>query len=134
MWVGCLLLTSLLTVKFKPADFSFSPHEEFLGKYLLFGTLSVLQGLIVSLGDIFVLRIHIQEAGLFVGLTLFYCVVFSMIVYTLVTLFNNIGKSIGVVLLVLQLAGSGARSRFRLRRPSFKRFIRCCLLPMPSAV
>ncbi|UUZ95304.1 YhgE/Pip domain-containing protein [Paenibacillus sp. P25] len=107
LWVGCLLLTSLLTVKFKPADFSFSPHEEFLGKYLLFGTLSVLQGLIVSLGDIFVLRIHIQEAGLFVGLTLFYCVVFSMIVYTLVTLFNNIGKSIGVVLLVLQLAGSG---------------------------
>ncbi len=107
LWVGCLLLTSLLTVKFQPADFSFTSHEEYLGKYLLFATLSVLQGLIVALGDIFLLKIRIQEAGLFIGLTLFYCVVFSMIVYTLVTLFNNIGKSIGVVLLVLQLAGSG---------------------------
>lgn len=107
LWVGSLLLSSLLTVKFQPADFSFTSHEEYLGKYLLFATLSMLQGLIVALGDIFLLKIHIQEAGLFVGLTLFYCVVFSMIVYTLVTLFNNIGKSIGVVLLVLQLAGSG---------------------------
>ncbi|KPV58676.1 hypothetical protein QJ48_14960 [Paenibacillus sp. A3] len=107
LWVGSLLLTSLLTVKFQPADFSFTSHEEYLGKYLLFATLSVLQGLIVALGDIFLLKIQIQEGLLFIGLTLFYCVVFSMIVYTLVTLFNNIGKSIGVVLLVLQLAGSG---------------------------
>ncbi|MFB6364110.1 YhgE/Pip family protein [Paenibacillus elgii] len=107
LWVGCLLLTSLLTVKFNPADFSFTSHEEYLGKYLLFATLSVLQGLIVALGDIFLLKIGIQEAGLFIGLTLLYCVVFSMIIYTLVSLFNNIGKSIGVVLLVLQLAGSG---------------------------
>ncbi|WP_217266710.1 YhgE/Pip domain-containing protein [Paenibacillus tianmuensis] len=107
LWVGCLLLTSLLTAKFQPADFSFTSHEEYLGKYLLFATLSVLQGLIVALGDIFLLKIGIQEAGLFIGLTVLYCVVFSMIIYTLVTLFNNIGKSIGVVLLVLQLAGSG---------------------------
>ncbi|WP_302058390.1 YhgE/Pip domain-containing protein [Paenibacillus sp. MZ04-78.2] len=107
LWVGCLLLMSLLTVKFQPADFSFTSHEEYLGKYLLFATLSVLQGLIVALGDIFLLKIGIQEAGLFIGLTVLYCVVFSMIIYTLVSLFNNIGKSIGVVLLVLQLAGSG---------------------------
>lgn len=107
LWVGSLLLSSLLTVTFKPAGFSYTPHEEFLGKYMLFATLSVLQGLIVALGDLFLLRVHIVEPALFVALTLVYCLVFSMIIFTLVSLFHNIGKSIGVILLVLQLAGSG---------------------------
>lgn len=107
LWVGALLLTALLTTKAKNATFEYTPIQEYFGKYLLFATLAALQGFIAAMGDIFVLGVQMQEPVLFVMLAVFYSIIFSGIVYTLVSLFGNVGKSIGVVLLVLQLAGSG---------------------------
>lgn len=107
LWVGALLLTALLTTKSKNVDFAYTPLEEYFGKYLLFGTCAVLQGFIAALGDIVVLGVEVQQPILFVGLAMLYSATFMAIVYTLVALFGNVGKAIGVVLLVLQLAGSG---------------------------
>ena len=107
LWVGALLLCALLTTKAKNADFEYTPVEEYLGKYLLFATLAALQGFIASVGDIVVLGVEVKEPVLFIGLAVCYSIIFTAIVYTLVSLLGNVGKAIGVVLLVLQLAGSG---------------------------
>ena len=107
LWVGALLLCALLTTKAKNADFEYTPVEEYLGKYLLFATLAALQGFIASVGDIVVLGVEVKQPVLFIGLAVCYSIIFTAIVYTLVSLFGNVGKAIGVVLLVLQLAGSG---------------------------
>ncbi|MGL4737554.1 MAG: YhgE/Pip family protein [Cellulosilyticaceae bacterium] len=107
LWVGALLLTALLSTKAKNATFAYTPIQEFFGKYLLFLMLSMLQGLIAALGDLFVLGVSVQEPVLFVTLAVFYSMIFSGIIYTLVSLFGNVGKALGVILLVLQLAGSG---------------------------
>lgn len=107
LWVGALLLTALLTTKAKNADFAYTPLEEYFGKYLYFATAALLQGFAASMGDIFVLGVTIRHPVVFVCLAMFYSLVFCMIVYTLVALFGNVGKAIGVVMLVFQLAGSG---------------------------
>ena len=44
---------------------------------------------------------------LFTMIALFVSAVFNFIVYSLVSIFGNIGKAVGVILLVLQVAGSG---------------------------
>lgn len=107
LWVGALLLTALLTTKAKNADFAYTPVEEYFGKYLYFATAALLQGFAASMGDIFVLGVTIRHPVVFVCLAMFYSLVFCMIVYTLVALLGNVGKAIGVVMLVFQLAGSG---------------------------
>ena len=107
LWVGALLLSALLTTKAKNVDFEYNSVQEFFGKYLLFASAAFLQGLIVALGDVFILKVEMQEPLLFIALTPFYSVIFMMIVYTCVSLFGNVGKAMGVILLVLQLAASG---------------------------
>ncbi len=44
---------------------------------------------------------------LFVGGILFTSVVFTFIIYSLVSVFGNVGKVVSIILLVLQVAGSG---------------------------
>lgn len=107
LWVGGLLLCALLTTKAKNATFEYTPVEEYFGKYLLFAVCAVLQGFIAAVGDILVLGVEMKQPVLFVGLAMLYSLIFMAIIYTLVSLFGNVGKAIGVVLLVLQLAGSG---------------------------
>lgn len=107
LWVGVLILFSVLTPKSKNVDFKPTPLETYLGKYPLFAIMAVLQGLIVALGDLYLLKITAVEPGLFILLSMFLSLVFCTIIYTLVSLFGNVGKAIGIVLLVLQVAGSG---------------------------
>ncbi|MFD3156063.1 YhgE/Pip family protein [Haloimpatiens sp. FM7330] len=107
LWVGVLILASLLTTETKNIDFEPTHIEAYLGKFLLFSSLSVIQALIVSLGDIFILKVTASDPVLFVELSMFLSLIFCSIVYTLVYLFGNVGKATGVILLVLQVAGSG---------------------------
>lgn len=107
LWVGALILCALLTTSAKNADFDFTMKQEFFGKWLLFAFLAIMQGVVVALGDMFVLGIHVEHPAIFVALAAFYSLVFVTMVYTFVAQFGNVGKAIGVVLLVVQIAGSG---------------------------
>ncbi|MDY5212759.1 YhgE/Pip family protein, partial [Intestinibacter sp.] len=59
---------------------------------------------------------------LFVLICLFVSMVFNFIVYSLVSLFGNIGKAISVILLVLQVAGSGGTFPIQVT-PKFFHFV-----------
>ncbi len=103
-WVGMTLLISMLSVRAKG---EFRPTEEYFGKFLLFGTLAFVQGLIIALGDLYLLDIYCVNPGLFVTGILFTGITFAFIVYSLVSVFGNVGKVVSIILLVLQVAGSG---------------------------
>lgn len=107
LWVGVLLMCALFTTRAANADFEYTPNEEFMGKFMLFGAMAVIQGFIAALGDVVVLRVEIMHPILFICLSMLYSLVFTGIVYTLVSLFDNVGKAIGVVFLVFQIAGAG---------------------------
>lgn len=106
IWVGCLLLISLLSVNLH-GDTSYSIREIYFGRLLTFATFSFIQTLIITIGDIFLLDGSIQAPAYFVLFGLFISLVFITVVYTLVSVFGNVGKALAIVMLVLQIAGSG---------------------------
>lgn len=107
LWVGALILCALLTTSAKNANFEFTMKQEFFGKWLLFAFLAVLQGFVVAVGDMLILGIHVAHPVIFVSLAMLYSLVFITIIYTLVAQLGNVGKAIGVILLVVQIAASG---------------------------
>ena len=108
LWVGALLLVSLLSVDAAHMEgISFKPIEEYLGKYLTFISLSIIQGLIAALGDIYILHAYVKYPIYFILFSMIISIVFTTIVYTMVSLLGNIGKAVGVVFLVLQVSASG---------------------------
>lgn len=109
LWVGALILVSLLTTEphgFKE-EIAFKPYEKYFGKFLTFGFIGICQTLILTLGDIFLLKCYVLNKGLFIGVSLLSSIIFILIVYTLVSIFGNVGKAIAVILLVIQVAGAG---------------------------
>lgn len=104
LWVGILLLMSLLSTN---VHGDYKPNEVYFGRGLTFLTITIIQALIVSLGDIYLLKAQVLNIPLFILISIFTSIVFTSIVYSLVSLFGNIGKAIGVILLVIQVAGSG---------------------------
>ena len=104
LWVGILLLMSLLSTN---VHGDYKPNEVYFGRGLTFLTLTIVQALIVSLGDIYLLKVQAINIPLFILISVFTSIVFTAIVYSLVSIFGNVGKAIGVVLLVVQVAGSG---------------------------
>lgn len=104
LWVGMTLLVSMFSVE---AHGEYNHMEVYFGKLLLFLTIGMTQALIVSLGDLYLLKIYCVNPALFVTGILFTSVAFVAIVYSLVSVFGNVGKVTAIILLVLQVAGSG---------------------------
>ncbi|MFR7897730.1 YhgE/Pip domain-containing protein, partial [Turicibacter sanguinis] len=88
IWVGMTLLVSMLSVKAKG---DYHPIEEYFGKFLLFVSISLVQALIIALGDLYILKIYCMNSGLCIVSFLFTAVTFTFIVYSLVSVFGNVG-------------------------------------------
>jgi len=106
IWVGCLLLISLLAVNIHDSQ-HYSIRAIYFGRLLTFATISLIQTLIITIGDVFLLDVSIRAPFYFILFGLIISFVFITVVYTLVSVFGNVGKALAIVMLVLQIAGSG---------------------------
>lgn len=108
-WVGCLVLTSLLSTEIKPFEGSenLTIRDKYLGKLVTFVFLAVIQGFIIALGDKFILGVQTVNTPLFILFGVLSSFSFCIIVYTLVSLFRNVGKALAIIYMVIQIAGSG---------------------------
>lgn len=106
IWVGCLLLISLLAVNIHDNP-QYSIREIYFGRLMTFATISVIQTLIITIGDVLLLDVSIRAPLYFILFGLIISFVFITVVYTLVSVFGNVGKALAIVMLVLQIAGSG---------------------------
>ncbi|MFG6147859.1 YhgE/Pip family protein [Halobacillus sp. B23F22_1] len=106
IWVGGLLLISLLATSAVNAE-RYTEKQIYFGKLFTFTSIGATQALVVSLGDILILGVDIAAPIWFVIFGMFISLVFLLIVYTLVSVFGDVGKAMAIVLLVLQIAGSG---------------------------
>lgn len=120
LWVGALLLVSLLSVEVKDCPGGCRAFEVYFGRYAIFLQVALFQALFVTLGDIFLLKAYVLNRLWFVLFGLLLSAVFMLIVYTLVSVFGNVGKAIAIVLLVLQLAGSGGTFPIQVTPPFFQ--------------
>lgn len=133
IWVGMTILVSLMKVHVSNDEFmDAKPYQLFFGRYLIFFLLSQLQVLIIILGDLYILKIQCLHPFLFwfsgaiAGLT------FSILIYSLTISFGDIGKALAVVIMVLQIAGSGGTYPIE-ALPSFFRQV-YIFFPFPYAI
>lgn len=108
LWVGGTVLVALIKVKAEPEGLSDAKAWQlYFGRYLLFFVLGQLQAAIVVAGDIFLLHAHILYPGLFFIVASLTSFTFTLLIYTLALSFGDIGKAAAVVIMVIQIAGSG---------------------------
>lgn len=107
IWVGALLMSSLLTTKVEDEEDKYKPYEKYFGRWILFLVISLLQTLVITLGDMYILGTQAVSPYRFVFYGLLISALFSSIIYTIVHLLGNVGKAVCIILLVLQLGSSG---------------------------
>ena len=66
-----------------------------------------LQALIIVLGDIYILHCQILYPGWFWLVASLASVTFTLLIYSLALSFGDVGKALAVVIMVIQIAGSG---------------------------
>lgn len=108
LWVGGYMLSILLETEVHEMEDGTHPksYEVYFGKWLLFIFIGIFQATIASLGAIFLLGSYAVHPVMFVLYSIFVSIVFMTIIYTAVSLFAHGGIIIGIVLLVMQVAGT----------------------------
>lgn len=111
LWVGALLTSVAIRVD-PPRDGStglpdLSPTETYLGRFGIFALVAFLQSSLVCLGSVFFTQVQPQHPFLLVLAGWVAGLVFTLIIYTFVVTFGNAGKALAVLLLVIQISGSG---------------------------
>ncbi|WP_054705477.1 YhgE/Pip domain-containing protein [Bacillus sp. JCM 19041] len=130
LWVGSLLLTNLLKTDVHRLDMreEYKIHHIYFGRLALFLLVSLFQALIVSIGNLFILGTYAAHPVWFVVFTVLVGFVFMTIVYTLASVFGNIGKAMAIIFMVLQLSGLVGRSQSKSHHRFSKQLIHFCRL------
>ena len=111
LWVGALLMTVTIRVDVNaetlPDRPELTPTQKYLGRYGIFGLVGLAQSTLLTLG--LILFVQVQPAHPFLLILAGWVIstVFTLIVYTAVVAFGNAGKALAVLLLVIQISGSG---------------------------
>ncbi|MBE3568720.1 MAG: hypothetical protein IMW92_00945 [Bacillales bacterium] len=119
-WVGAMLLISLLSVDIHNSE-SYKNWQVYFGRFLTFWTIALLQSIVVSFGDVYILHVFVKEKAMFVLFSVFIASIFILIVYTLVSMFGNVGKALGIILLVFQISASGGTFPVQVAPPFFQK-------------
>ena len=111
LWVGGVVLVAVLNVDLTERDRKrlgkANPVQLFFGRYLMFFVIGQIQGLIIALGDLFFLKTQADDPVMFIISCLISSFVYSLIIYSLTITFSVIGKALAVIILIMQVAGSG---------------------------
>ncbi|MBO0997194.1 YhgE/Pip domain-containing protein [Bacillus sp. SD075] len=118
LWVGGTILISMLSVGVSQKVYS--PYQIYIGRYLIFFIIGVMQALIVSIGNIILIGVYVADKFEYVLFSVLISTVFTLIVYTLVSVLGNVGKGISVVLMVLQISSSGGTFPIQVTPPFFQ--------------
>lgn len=133
IWVGALILTAILKVNPNKKLFPGANQVQlFFGRYLTFLFMTIVQTTVTVLGDLYLLQIQCPNpfrfwvAGVITGLT------FSILIYSLVVAFQDVGKALAVVMVVIQIAGSSGTYPIELLPEFFQRVY--IFFPFPYAI
>lgn len=124
LWVGAIILAAMLKVGIseqrKETLGKVKAHQSYFGRFGIFALLALAQSTVVCLGDLLLLGIQCEHPVLFMASGWLTSLVFCSIVYTLTVSFGDIGKAACVVLLVMQVAGSGGIFPIEMTAPFFQ--------------
>lgn len=130
MWVGALITCAML----KPGTSTgtkYTPLEMYFGKSVIFLIMGLLQSCVTIIGA-HILGIYIANEAMFILSCLIVSGVFMILVYSLVSALGNVGKAVAIVLLVIQISGTGGIYPVEIMSPLFN--ILNPYLPMTYAI
>lgn len=108
LFVGSLLTATMLHVNAPMPELSrLRPWQRFFGRYQLFFLIGMIQALVTGLGCIYYIGIQCPYPGLFLLACCVCSLNFTMMNYALVYALDNIGMAASVIIMVIQVAGSG---------------------------
>lgn len=124
LWVGALLLTVAIRVDVPRGTLrdspDLSPTQQYLGRYGIFALMGLAQSTLLTLGLLLFVRIEPAHPLLLVLAGWVISLVFTLLTYTAVIAFGNAGKALSVLLLVVQISGSGGAYPLQLLPPWFQ--------------
>lgn len=108
LWVGGIILIAILKLEVDRDEKvpKFSPTSAYFGRWMLYVTLGLMQGLIVCLGDLWILKAQCIHPVAFVLAGMFCSFIYINLIYALSGAFKHIGKALCVILVILQIPGS----------------------------
>ena len=111
IWIGGIVLVAMMSVTVSDSTLEglsgVKNSHLYFGRYILFLIMGLMQSTLIGLGDLFFLGIQCRHPFLFMLACWFSSIVYVNIIYTLTVSFGDIGKAISVILLVIQVAGTG---------------------------
>ena len=111
LWIGSLLMVVAVRVHVNHKQRAELPNwkyrQLFFGRYGLFSVLSSLQSLIMAVGNLVFLGVQVSDPLPYLLCYWLAGQVFTLICYTLVLSFANLGKAVGVFLLIIQVTSGG---------------------------
>ncbi|WP_128896089.1 YhgE/Pip family protein [Longirhabdus pacifica] len=105
LFVGALLLTIIFDIR-RPAVQPKNALHWFVSKWSVVLIVGVLQALIVDVVMLFGLGLEVQSVSQFIFSTVATSIVYMVLIQFLVTAFQDVGRFIAIVLLILQLTTS----------------------------
>ncbi|WEG08181.1 YhgE/Pip domain-containing protein [Microbacterium horticulturae] len=110
LWVGALLMTVAIRVDVPARTLpgrDLTLNQAYLGRFGIFGLLGLAQSTLVMLGLILFVQIEPAHPFLLILAGWVISLVFTLLIYTAVVAFGNAGKALAVLVLVIQISGSG---------------------------
>lgn len=111
MWVGGTILVAMLKVNISESSLKgmkkVRDYQVYFGRYIVFLLIGLAQSTLIGLGDLLYLRIQCEAPFLFMLACWITSLVYVNVIYTLTVSFGDVGKAIAVILMVIQVAGSG---------------------------
>ncbi|MDK8593223.1 YhgE/Pip domain-containing protein [Corynebacterium accolens] len=117
LWVGALLACVLVHTNAERKYLKknenldkkdhFTRNQVFLGRFITFGLIGIAQSTLVVLSLIFFVEIEPEHPFMMLFASWIITLVFMLIIYSLVITFDSAGKALAVLLLVIQVSGSG---------------------------
>ena len=126
IWIGGIVLVAMLKVNVSENCTkglkNVKLHQIYFGRFITFMIVGLFQSTLIALGDLLYLGIQCEHPFLFLLGCWFSSLVFVNIIYTLTVSLGDIGKAVSVILLVMQVAGTGGTFPIEVA-PSFFRAV-----------
>ncbi len=118
LWIGCIIAAAMISMRVK-SRIKYRAESIYIGRMGLFLVISLLQSILVALGALY-LHVQVTSAIMFVLTTLFIGFCSMIIVYSLTSVLGNAGKSLAIIILVLQITATGGTFPVQILPPFFQ--------------
>ena len=133
IWVGCVVSGAI--IKSEPETKGLRrprPGQLYWGRFLIFFLIGQIQAAIIVAGDIWLLGCQCLYPKLFFLCAAVTSLVFNLLIYSLTVTFGDVGKAMGVVVMIVQIAGSSGSYPIEILPEIFSKIY--TFFPFPYAI